>query len=135
MSASDSLPIWDQNPDNDPCLNSRILRFIDYHIGEDKTAEFLSIFGGQKVSIPDRGMSFAKSCFADDIERFGADFFEALAEEFGGSFMTLPVGKSYRARLLKRHGQTINQIASALGVTYQGAEFLLRKSEKPAHVV
>lgn len=78
-------------------------------IGEDDALKLLSMRGGSRIYVPKRVSPYFR-------EQCGAKGAEALVSIMGGSFLVLPVGKNWRAVVMRRKGVSVPDIALSLGL-------------------
>jgi hypothetical protein len=92
-------------------------------LGEEMTLRLLELHGGTQLYIP-FGSKAGTLSLARDLS---PEAEIALASEFGGNNLKLPLCKEWRARIYRKRGMTHKQIAKRLGCTERGVVTYLKQ--------
>jgi hypothetical protein len=82
-------------------------------LGEADTLRLLELFGGTQLYIP-VGPNVGTLQVAQQVS---PEAEIALAQEFGGNNLKIPLARSWRARIYRRRGLSHREIARRLGCT------------------
>lgn len=94
----------------DPRPPAELARFVKV-IGDEATLALIEAHGGLVIHIP--RFVWPETVLTRSIGTAAA---EALAAEYGGEKLRIPIAKNWRARVYRRRGETIAAIARRLSV-------------------
>lgn len=106
---------------NDERLSGELLHLL----GAEDFLKLVERYGGTRLYVSGAGRSLSRA-----LGRAGA---QALASRYQGSYIRVPLARSFRARTYRESGLSNAEIARRLGVTETGVDKIFaRMDEKPA---
>ncbi|NIX75404.1 hypothetical protein [Microvirga terricola] len=106
-----------------PAAPPAVQRLIDL-IGEEKILAFIEHFAGQRIYVP-RSISEQ----AEITTIVGAEAALALATEYGGGYLTVPVAREWRVLVYKSQNLSYRYIAKRAGTSEGNVWRILDKND------
>ncbi len=95
-------------------------------LGTEATVALIEAHGGTRLSVPRRADAAPELRVA-----MGDAGFLRLVQYFGGSVLTVPLARAWRAKIYRERAMTFAQIARACGITESAVYKMLGSADAP----